>query len=497
MNVFALPVADGYELEFISEDNNVTPEILLSSLADQNQDVYRLVAEIKNFSGKLSVRKISTQTGTRANSVAEQNQLEDVSKVPSINEIRSQEDLSEGDASQLGRFDHGTPLSRQPEQTRLSETKRSESFDLPPRIDNIVESKLSHAHSSSGSMVSVKSKSNFAKRTSSPSTSSPSINNLKSYNPWDLQSPLKSLKKPTMQKSQSKGLSGLFLRKSIIPQHIREARVLMRSYFYPANDSNESWCNESGKIVPSPAIMKVISHLSSRDLSDKSPNNNASEPDIVKMLGPPTKLHALCAASSINYEDVELELDERPDDAAVLDSRHRTPLHVLADNDALFLDPQGRFTVIAVIARLIQIHPEAMTSMDSMKRMPFVPLIEDWCTWVYDSEEQDRLRRRADVTTFFSLSEEHGAEQQQGNSRRMSVNHVTRAAAQVTAGATRTALAGAKTMMKYVDEKFIRVDSLFHEPNDGVSRGSAPKAGRLYPQVKVSDEFDCSLRSKA
>jgi hypothetical protein len=487
MNVFALPVADDYELEFISEDNNVTPEIILSSLTDQDQDVYHFAAEIKNFSGRVSLRKIALQAEPREKAATEQHQQEDLSKVLSINEIHSQEDLSEGNASQSGKFGSGTPLFRQPEQIQLSETKRSESLDLPPRIDSTLENKLNHAHSSSGSMVSVKSKSNFAKRTSSPSTISPSINNSKSYNPWDFQSPLKSLKKPAMQKSQSKGLSGLFLRKSIIPQHIREARVLMRSYFYPANDSSENWCNESGKLVPSPAIMKVINHISSRELSDKSPSSNASEPDMVKMLGPPTKLHALCAASSINYEDVELELDERPDDAAVLDSRSRTPLHVLADNDALFLDPQSRFTVIAVVARLIQIYPEAMTIKDSIDRMPFVPLIEDWCTWVYDSEEQDRLRRRADVTNFFSLSEEHGAEQQQGNSRRMSVNHVTRAAAQVTAGATRTALAGAKHMMKYVDEKFIRVDSLFHESNDGAGRGSLPKAARLYPQVKVSD----------
>lgn len=500
MNVLTFPVADGYEIEFISEDDGTPPQIVLSSLSEDGDDqaTSRFVAELKHFSGKISLKRTLLQIDAPPNNnVCEQKQQEVTATDTTMDGEKNGEDFSEEDVSHSGRSENVASL---PEDAPLpQQAKRSESPRLPPRIETASESKLVQTRSNSGSSAStVKSKPKVMNRMPSPTTQSPSfINSSKSFLPWDSQSPLKSLKKPTMQKSQSRGLSGTLLRKSLIPQSVRAHRNLWRGYFYRGNDDN--WCNESGKIIPTEVVERLLSHLSSKHLSDKSPNTSSSlsEPEKAKMVAPPTKLHALCAAAHINYEDVEIELDERPGDTAVLDDRMRTPLHVLADNDVLFLDPQGRFTVIAVIARLIQIYPEAITIKDVSERMPFIALIEDWCVWVYDSEEEDRMRRRAGAPNFLSLSEEQGDEQQQGNLRRMSVNHVTRTAAQVTAGAKRTALAGAKNMIKFLDENFMRVDSMFNDSKDGVSKGSVPKAGRLYPQVKVSEIYIAALPTRA
>lgn len=483
MNVLLFPVADGYDLEFISKDNGLPPKISRSS------DETAFTVVIENFSGKVSLKRRIPQASTQTNNSTEQPSREEVTK-DSIDREKEPDNSIKNEKESSDDLSAQSELIPSPPGQTLPETTSSGTFQLPPRIDTISDSKT--IHSSTGSTTSTRSKSKVMSRSSSPSTLSPRLpfsTSHKSQNPWDSQGHSKSLKKPTLQKTQSKGLYGLFLRKSIIPQHIREARNLTRSYFYPANDANQTWFNEFGKVVSSPAIMKVLQHLSSRDLSDKSQKSGESDSNIAKILTPPTKLHALCAASTINYEDLEAELDERPGDASVLDGRMRTPLHVLADNDALFLDPQGRFTVTAIMARLIQIYPDAFTSKDITGRMPFVPLIEDWCVWVYDSEEQDRIRRRADAKSFFSASDEQGSDPQSIH-RRMSTNPVTRAAAQVTVGATRTALAGATKVMKFVDEHIhSRVDSMFHESDEGTGRGQPPKAGRLYPQVKVREDF--------
>lgn len=506
MNVFLLPLSDAFELEFRNKNDGDPLKISLLSAPFTNDNVAAL--DIENFTGKVLLRRRLSHkdSGTSSANQHEDGQQEEQrllvrngmannSKVEkdqgfletqTCNEKAVHETSSEKCFSESSKFvmdDRILVPSEQP----LQETKSNGSFTLPPKIDTTSDSRTID-----GSTASTKSKSMVLLRSSSPSTLSPPMplhTSLKGQHQWDSKGLLKSLKKPALQKNQSKGFSGLFLRKSIIPQHIRDARNLARSYFYPANDANQSWCNEFGKIVSSPVIMKALRHLSSRDLTEESRRSSVSESNIAKLLTPPTKLHVLCAASSINYEDVEIELDERPGDASVLDGRMRTPLHVLADNDSLFLDPQGRFTVAAIMARLIQIYPDAITIKDISGRMPFIPLIEDWCIWVYDSEEQDRIRRRSDAKSFFNSSEEQGFDQQNAH-RRMSMNPVTRAAAQVTVGATRTALAGATKVMKFVDEQInSRVDSMFHDSNEGLGKGLAPKAGRLYPQVKVSSDF--------
>jgi hypothetical protein len=155
---------------------------------------------------------------------------------------------------------------------------------------------------------------------------------------------------------------------STIPDYIRQARALARK---PVDVTD-----------PNPSF-----HVSPTETA--VPKTNC--------LPPPTKLHALCAEANVSLAELEAALSEDPKSVSVLDGRERTPLHIIADNDSLFCDRQGKFVVMNFVLILIKAYPGAITMVDSSERMPFVPLIEDWCIWVYEKHEQESKQRKKEI----------------------------------------------------------------------------------------------------
>lgn len=52
---------------------------------------------------------------------------------------------------------------------------------------------------------------------------------------------------------------------------------------------------------------------------------------------------------------------------------------------------------------LIKTFPDAITMVDASERMPFVPLLEDWCLYVYEKHEEDSKKRRPREEGVFRL----------------------------------------------------------------------------------------------
>ena len=118
---------------------------------------------------------------------------------------------------------------------------------------------------------------------------------------------------------------------------------------------------------------------------------------------PPTKLHELCAESHVRLDELEDALTLEPNAPSQTDARGRTPLHILSDNDSLFRSPTGKFVASSFSLRLIKAFPKAITMLDASDRMPFVPLLEDWCIWVYETYEEtcshkNRSTKRSSTT---------------------------------------------------------------------------------------------------
>jgi len=105
--------------------------------------------------------------------------------------------------------------------------------------------------------------------------------------------------------------------------------------------------------------------------------------DILLHTPPPTELHRLCAEEVVTASELEHVRIKRKD-AAMPDALGRLPLHILGDNDRLIASDQTRNAITTLGLRLMQVYPEAITTLDSQGRMPFVRLIEDWVAWVQD-----------------------------------------------------------------------------------------------------------------
>lgn len=114
----------------------------------------------------------------------------------------------------------------------------------------------------------------------------------------------------------------------------------------------------------------------------------------------PTKLHELCQNPDIALRDLEKELEENPAAAAIKDARGRLPLHILGDNDDLVSSAQGRATASSFASQLIVAYPDAITTNDNDGFMPFVRLISDWHTWVYEKQTQSRGIKKAATNLF-------------------------------------------------------------------------------------------------
>ena len=104
--------------------------------------------------------------------------------------------------------------------------------------------------------------------------------------------------------------------------------------------------------------------------------------DILLHTPPPTELHRICTAEVVTASELEHVRITRKD-AAMPDALGLLPLHILGDNDKLIASDQ-RDAITKLGLRLMQIYPEAITTLDSEGRMPFVRLIEDWVAWVQD-----------------------------------------------------------------------------------------------------------------
>lgn len=159
---------------------------------------------------------------------------------------------------------------------------------------------------------------------------------------------------------------------------------------------------------------------------------------------PPTRLHQLCAESNIRLKDLEEAFQHEPHAAYTVDARGRTPLHIIGDNDSLFGDPAGKFVAASFIGRLIRAYPKAITLLDESERMPFVPLIEDWCIWVYETHE--------------GLSERRSGRPADGSQQQQQQSHQSQ-------GGVSSGLRGANQLLERVTEGLTHPVDLFRSLN--------------------------------
>jgi len=120
---------------------------------------------------------------------------------------------------------------------------------------------------------------------------------------------------------------------------------------------------------------------------------------------PPSRLHQLCGDPEAKLEDLQAELAARPEAASLVDSVGRLPLHILGDNDGLMSTSLGRATVTAFGYRLMKAFPEGLTTVDSAGFMPFVALIKDWESWLYETDFGKSKANTTSTKTATSLKD--------------------------------------------------------------------------------------------
>jgi hypothetical protein len=99
---------------------------------------------------------------------------------------------------------------------------------------------------------------------------------------------------------------------------------------------------------------------------------------------PPTKLHVLCAKTSVTMEELHTALLDEPHTASIQDLNGCLPLHIIADNDALLKGIHGREIATSFCLQLMKAYPEGVTTTNNDGNMPFVCMLQDWMEWVYE-----------------------------------------------------------------------------------------------------------------
>ena len=109
----------------------------------------------------------------------------------------------------------------------------------------------------------------------------------------------------------------------------------------------------------------------------------------------PTRLHEICAEPDATLAELIECLEDNKEAVFLQDQAGKLPLHILGDNEGLVSSSQGKQVATAFAWKLMEAHPEAITQLDKNGFMPFVTLIADWVTWVYETHKKMRKAKLA------------------------------------------------------------------------------------------------------
>lgn len=109
----------------------------------------------------------------------------------------------------------------------------------------------------------------------------------------------------------------------------------------------------------------------------------------------PSRLHELCAEPDATLAELIECLENNKEAVALKDETGKLPLHILGDNEGLVSSSQGKQVASAFAWKLMEADPEAMVVLDKHGHMPFVTLIADWVTWVYENHKKLRKAKQA------------------------------------------------------------------------------------------------------
>jgi hypothetical protein len=103
-----------------------------------------------------------------------------------------------------------------------------------------------------------------------------------------------------------------------------------------------------------------------------------------------TRLHIQCGKPDTTLHQLRDAFIRNPEAVSIRNSRGCLPLHILADNEELAQNPQGRELATTFALELMRAHPESVTCKDISGNMPFMGLIRAWLDWVYETVKKSK-----------------------------------------------------------------------------------------------------------
>ena len=106
-----------------------------------------------------------------------------------------------------------------------------------------------------------------------------------------------------------------------------------------------------------------------------------------------TRLHELCNIEDVSIKELHKVLNSNPAYSTYQDNQGRLPLHIITQNEALFMRKQK--AVNGFVKALIQAFPASIVVHDDLYQIPFISAISSWVQNCHEDSRVDGFKKKS------------------------------------------------------------------------------------------------------